>query len=143
MVAPTDINIFSLKADYEQNFKKGKLGFGGKISYVESTNDFQRFDSIASGKKLDTLRSNDFVYKENINAAYVNYNRQFKGFMIQAGLRMEHTHATGHSTGHKLNETGDAYVNYDSTFTRDYVNFFPSAAITFNKKTDEPVEFDV
>jgi iron complex outermembrane receptor protein len=132
MLAPTDIDIYSLKADYEQNFKKGRLGFGGKTSYVESTNDFQRFDVISNGKKLDTLRSNDFVYKENINALYVNYNRQFKGFMVQAGVRMEHTHATGQSTGYK--REGNDYLPYDSTFTRDYVNFFPSAAITFNKK---------
>lgn len=131
MIAPTDIDIYSLKVDYEQNFKKGRLGFGGKSSIVESTNDFQRFDLFTSGKKLDTLRSNDFVYKENINALYVNYNRQFKGFMIQFGVRMEHTHATGHSTGYKWD---NGYEEYDSTFTRDYVNFFPSAAITFNKK---------
>jgi hypothetical protein len=133
MIAPTDIDIFSAKADYEQNFKKGRLGIGGKISYVKSTNDFERYDVFNTGKQLDTLRSNDFVYKENINAAYVNYNRAFKGFMIQAGLRMEHTHATGHSTGYKL-DNGSGYVEYDSTFTRDYVDFFPSAAITFNKK---------
>lgn len=131
MIAPTDIDIYSLKVDYEQNFKKGRLGFGGKSSIVESTNDFQRFDLFTSGKKLDTLRSNDFVYKENINALYVNYNRQFKGFMVQFGVRMEHTHATGHSTGYKWD---NGYEEYDSTFTRDYVNFFPSAAITFNKK---------
>jgi iron complex outermembrane recepter protein len=131
MIAPTDIDIYSLKVDYEQNFKKGRLGFGGKSSIVESTNDFQRFDLFSSGKKLDTLRSNDFVYKENINALYVNYNRQFKGFMVQFGVRMEHTHATGNSTGYKW-ENG--YEEYDSTFTRDYVDFFPSAAITFNKK---------
>lgn len=134
MIAPTDIDIFSLKADYEQNFKKGRLGFGGKSSLVKSTNDFQRFDVVSNGKKLDTLRSNDFVYKENINALYVNYNRAFKGFMIQAGVRMEHTHATGQSTGYKWDNVANDYAPYDSSFTRDYVDFFPSAAITFNKK---------
>ena len=30
MIAPTNIDIYSFKADYEQNFKKGKLGYGGK-----------------------------------------------------------------------------------------------------------------
>jgi hypothetical protein len=133
MLAPTDIDIYSVKADYEQNFKKGKLGFGGKTSFVESKNDFDRFDVYQTGKKLDTLRSNNFVYKENINALYVNYNRQFKGFMIQAGVRMEHTHATGRSMGYHWDNV-EGYTGYDSTFTRDYVDFFPSAAITFNKK---------
>jgi iron complex outermembrane recepter protein len=132
MIAPTNIDIYSVKADYEQNFKKGRLGIGGKLSFVESSNDFNRYDVVSSVKRLDTLRSNDFTYKENVNAGYINYNRQFKGFMVQLGARVEHTHATGRSTGFK-NEGGN-YIEYDSTFVRDYTNLFPSAAITFNKK---------
>ncbi|WP_207511618.1 outer membrane beta-barrel protein [Longitalea luteola] len=134
MYAPTDIDIYSAKVDYEQNFKKGRLGLGGKISFVESSNDFDRYDVddiILRNETLDTSRSNNFLYKENINAGYINYNRQFKGFMIQAGVRVEHTHATGRSQGFAWN--GTEYVEYDSTFTRDYTNVFPSAAITFNK----------
>ncbi len=135
MYAPTDIDIYSIKADYEQNFRKGRLGLGGKTSFVESNNDFKRYDvDPASGfKNLDVFRSNDFVYKENVNAGYVNYNRQFKGFMIQAGLRVENTHATGRSRGIRQDNNGNL-VDYDSTFTRDYTNLFPSAAITLNKK---------
>jgi iron complex outermembrane recepter protein len=135
MIAPTDIDIYSAKADYEQNFKKGRLGLGGKISFVESSNDFDRYDVDPSSGvgKLDLLRSNDFIYKENVNAGYVNYNRQFKGFMIQAGLRVENTHATGRSKGIKEDNTSGNLIDYDSTFTRDYTNLFPSAAVTFNK----------
>jgi hypothetical protein len=132
--APTDIDIYSFKTDYEQNFKKGRLGLGGKISYVESNNNFNRYD-VDPGTKQETKdleRSNIFDYKENVNAGYVNYNRQFKGFMIQAGVRVENTHATGRSTGLKYD--GSNYTPYDSTFTRDYTNLFPSAAITLNKK---------
>jgi iron complex outermembrane recepter protein len=134
MVAPTDIDIYSVKTDYEQNFKKGRLGLGGKISFVESNNDFNRYDVDPSSgnKNLDIFRSNDFIYKENVNAGYINYNRQFKGFMIQVGARVENTHATGRSQGIKLDDNGN-YVDYDSTFTRDYTNLFPSAAITLNK----------
>lgn len=131
MIAPTNIDIYTFKTDYEQNFKKGKLGVGGKISYVQSDNFFDRYNVQSSVKHLDTLRSNDFNYKENVNAAYINYNRPFKGFMIQAGVRMEHTHAEGTSDGYRWD--GSNYTGYDSTFTRDYIDFFPSAAITFNK----------
>ena len=131
MIAPTNINLYSFKADYEQNFKKGKLGIGGKVSVVNTDNDFQRYNVYANSKVLDTLRSNRFQYDENINALYVNYNRPFKGFMIQAGLRAEHTDITGHSTGYQLK--GSSYSPYDSVFTRDYLDFFPSVAVTFNK----------
>jgi len=132
MIAPTDINLYSVKADYETNYKGGRLGFGGKIGVVESDNDFQRYDVYTNGKVLDTLKSNRFKYKENINAVYVNYIKQFKkGVMIQAGLRAENTHSDGNSTGFK--QVSNMMVPYDSTFSRDYTNLFPSAAITFNK----------
>jgi len=133
MLSPTDIDLYSLKADYEQNYKGGKLGFGGKVGIVNTDNDFKRYNVYSNSKILDTSKSNRFVYKENINALYVNYNKQFKkGFMIQAGVRADNTHSTGTSTGFR--SVGTTYVNYDSVFKRDYTDLFPSAAITFNKK---------
>lgn len=133
MIAPSDIYIKTLKADYSQPFKKGQLSVGGKTAFINSKNDFQRYDVYAASQKFDTLKSNNFNYKENINALYVNYNRSFKGVMIQVGVRMENTNTNGHSTGYKKN-IGGAYATYDSSFERHYTNFFPSAAITFNKK---------
>ena len=44
MIAPTDIDLYSLKVDYEQNYKGGKLGIGGKIGVVNTDNDFNRTD---------------------------------------------------------------------------------------------------
>jgi iron complex outermembrane receptor protein len=132
MIAPTDIDIYSLKTDYEQNFKDGRLGVGGKIGMVNTDNDFQRYNVYGSGKVLDTLKSNRFQYKENINALYVNYNKQYKkGFMLQFGLRAENTHSNGRSTG--FTKVSNTYTPYDSSFTRDYTDLFPSASITFNK----------
>jgi hypothetical protein len=131
MIAPTDIGIYSVKGDYEQNFKKGKLGIGGKIAFVNTNNDFQRYDVYASSKALDKERSNIFDYEENINAAYVNYNKGLKGMMVQAGVRVENTTSKGHSTG--LKNTNGGFVPYDSSFKRQYTDFFPSAAVTFNK----------
>ncbi|MBX2931070.1 MAG: TonB-dependent receptor [Chitinophagaceae bacterium] len=131
MISPTKITLTTLKADYEQPFAKGKLSFGGKFSYVQTANDFERYNVYTSGKILDTLRSNDFNYKENINAVYVNYNKQLKGINLQVGIRVENTNATGNSLG--FTQIGGGYVVYDSTFKRNYTNLFPSAAITFNK----------
>jgi hypothetical protein len=132
MISPTDININSVKADWEQPFQKGTLGVGGKFANVKTDNDFQRYNIVSNVQQLDKDRSNKFAYKENITAAYVNYNRAFKGFAIQAGLRMENTEAEGVSTG--LKNIGGNYTGYTETFKRSYTDFFPSAAITFNKK---------
>lgn len=131
MIAPTKISIYSFKADYEQPFLKGKLGYGGKIGYVTSDNDFQRYNVFGSTRELDKDRSNRFEYKENINAGYVNFNKAGKGKMFQIGLRIEQTNIDGNSTG--LKNVNGEYKAYDSGFKRNYIDFFPSAAITFNK----------
>ncbi|HVV04063.1 MAG TPA: TonB-dependent receptor [Puia sp.] len=133
MLSPSDINIYNIKADYEQNFAKGRLGLGFKLSYVTTKNDFQQYNVSPSyeEKWMDTLHSNDFNYKEHVNAAYVNYNRDLKGWVFQAGLRVENTNSKGESTGYSSG--GGGYITYDSLIQRDYTDFFPSAAVTYNK----------
>ncbi len=133
MISPTDIDILSFKIDYERNFYKGKLGFGGKIGYVKTDNDFRRYDVKNGADIYDKDKSNRFKYTENINAAYVNYNRAFKGFMIQFGVRVENTVSDGRSTGLQYENNTSTYKNYDSSIHRNYVDVFPSAAVTFNK----------
>lgn len=130
-IAPADINILAIKADYEQNYKNGKLGFGGKTSFVKSNNHFERYSVYNNGSVLDVPRSNEFVYTENINALYVNYNKQYKNKMVQVGVRMEHTKSQGDTYG--LNNDGTVKESTLIPFERDYVNLFPSASITFNK----------
>lgn len=125
MVTPTNIDIYSFKVDYEQNFLKGKLGYGAKVGLVKTANDFNRYDANSGVEDFDEINSNKFDYTENINALYVNYNRQYKGFMIQLGLRAENTNSEGIST--------NLHTGYDSTVKRNYTNLFPSAAITINK----------
>lgn len=123
-IAPTKIHINSGKVDYEQSLGGGKLGLGGKISFVNTDNDFQRYDVVNSNPVLDLDRSNRFKYKENINAVYANWNKAYKGVMVQAGLRLENTVSKGTSTSEK---------NPVSEFKRNYTNLFPSASVTFNK----------
>jgi len=139
MIAPTDINISSMKVDWEQNYRKGKLGIGGKTSFINTDNDFQRYNVVSGSNVLDKDRSNRFRYTENINAGYINYNRAWKGVMIQAGLRVENTVTEGKSSGQKDNGTG--YAKYDSSFRRNYTDLFPSAAVTFNKNPMSQVSF--
>ena len=130
-LTPYSIDIYSVKADYEQRFKKGKLGYGGKISYVNTDNTFQRFLEGSAGLTEDNY--NNFTYRENINAGYVNYNRQFKGVMFQAGLRAENTQLKGHSTGFRYDYNSASNVSIDSSWDKSYTDPFPSASVTFNK----------
>lgn len=134
-ISPTDINIYTLKGDYEQNYKKGRLGLGFKTAIIKTENNFGRYNvqQIKPELKiLDIPRSNQFNYSENINAAYINYNKQFKGVMVQVGVRVENTSSTGDSYG--VNADGSVNKNSKLTFERKYTDVFPSAAVSFNKK---------
>ena len=73
ILSPTNIDIYSLKPTIPLNWLKGQLGLGAKVSYVTSANNFQQYDVGNSGRVLDSLSSDNFNYKENINAAYLNY----------------------------------------------------------------------
>lgn len=133
-ISPTNIDIYTGKADYEQNFKKGRLGVGAKYTAIATENNFQRYNLAQLKPEIRTLdvdRSNQFDYHENIFALYVNYNKQLKGVMFQAGVRMENTLSKGDSYG--MNADGTINKGNVKTFNRNYTDFFPSAALTFNK----------
>ena len=133
-ISPTDIDLFTVKADYEQNLKGGRLGFGAKTSAINTDNKFNRYDVSQlhpEQKTLDIARSNQFDYKENINAAYLNYNKQLKGVMFQVGVRAENTISKG--TSYALNPDGSINTSNPQIFKRNYTDLFPSAALTFNK----------
>jgi hypothetical protein len=135
MYTPSDISIYSIKADYDQSLWKGRISIGSKISFVSSDNQFDQFDLMHSSGKF-TEGQNDFDYTENINAGYVNYNRQLKGVMFQMGIRVENTSAEGHSAGKRWTANPDGtsgYKFFDSTNKRNYTDVFPSASLTFNK----------
>jgi iron complex outermembrane recepter protein len=123
---PTDINIFTIKADYERNFYRGKLGFGAKSSFVNTDNDFKFYNVINSVDELSKDNSNHFIYKENVNAAYANYNRKLsKKIDGQFGLRLEQTNSVGELTSLKANS--------DTTVKRTYTNLFPSASFSYTR----------
>jgi iron complex outermembrane receptor protein len=140
MMAPSNIDIYTLKADYEEVYKKARLGLGVKLAYINSDNVFKLYNHDADKLMYDSTYSNHFVYKENINAAYVTYMRTYKIMQVQVGLRIENTSTTGQSIGFTKNAAGVHNV-YDTLFERQYTSFFPSASITFNKNPKNQFTF--
>lgn len=121
---PTDIDIYTAKIDHEQPFQKGKLGFGGKFTDVQTKNTFDFYNVYNNTNVKDPDRSNKFNYDENVKALYVNYNRPLsKKTTVQAGVRMENTK----SEGNLISNTSQT----DGNVKRNYTDFFPSGAITY------------
>ena len=131
---PQNIKIYSGKADYSHPLKKGaKFEAGWKSSYVKTDNDGQYHNLINKQPILDSGRSNHFVYKENVNAAYVNYSRPFgKKWSGQFGLRIENTNSDGHSSGYEYTAAQNKFLFVNKYFKRNYTQLFPTAYIQYN-----------
>jgi outer membrane receptor protein involved in Fe transport len=119
---PANIDIFSFKSDYKQPLKnKATLEAGIKLSYVKTDNDAQYLIYEANTAKWvnDESRSNHFIYRENINAAYINLQKQIKKFGIQLGLRAEQTIAEGNQ------------VIKNISFKKNYTKLFPTSYFSY------------
>ncbi len=124
---PTDIKIYSAKFDYVKPLKKdAKFEAGAKSSFVTTDNNAQYFVKFDNGSyQVDNNKTNHFIYKENINAAYVNYSKKLnKKWSSQLGLRLENTISTGDQ------------ATSNQSFKRNYTQLFPTAYLSYeaNKK---------
>lgn len=125
---PSHINIYSAKTDYSEPLANGsKLAAGLKTSYTQTDNIANYFYTQNNITQPDYGKTNHFIYQESINAAYINVNRDFKRFSIQAGLRLENTIANGHQLGNVQKP--------DSTFKKNYIGLFPTVYLQYKLDT--------
>jgi outer membrane receptor protein involved in Fe transport len=128
-VIPSLINIYSGKVDYVHPFRSGwKMEAGLKSSYVETDNQVTYLRNSGADWVVDS-RSNHFVYKENINAAYAIFSRSFKQWELNMGLRLENTVARGHQ------------LSNDSVFRRNYTNLFPNLGLSYKASDNHQWNF--
>jgi outer membrane receptor protein involved in Fe transport len=129
--ALSDIGITVVKADYTHPLKKNnaKIEAGLKHSYVNGDNDL-RFDSLSGGVWVkDKSKTNHFLYKETVNAGYVNYSAQYKKLELMAGLRAEQTISEGNS------------VTLANVVKRNYTQLFPSVFLSYNQSENNQFSF--
>lgn len=125
---PTSINIYSAKTDYVQPLKgRAKFEAGLKTSYIHTDNEANYFNIIDGINTADPNFTNHFLYNENVNSGYLNFNKSFKRFTLQTGLRVENTNAKGHQLGNG--------VQPDSSFSKSYTNLFPTAYLSYKLDT--------
>ncbi len=125
---PAHLQIYSAKADYDHPLKNGiKLSTGIKSSYTHTDNIADYFYTTGGPILPDYGKTNHFIYKENINAAYLNATKDFKQLSIQAGLRLENTTSDGHQLGNAQKP--------DSSFKRSYTNLFPTIYLQYKLDT--------
>lgn len=118
---PSDSKVYVAKIDYTLPFSENfKLETGWKASHIRTENDL-RYDTLQNENYVpDQSTSNHFIYKETIQAGYVNISKTWNKFSTQVGLRAEHTSTDGNQ------------ITLNEQFSKDYLKFFPSAFLSYS-----------
>lgn len=133
---PTDIDIYTIKVDYEEEMLGGTVGLGTKYSKVLSENSFLVYDEIDDNFVRSDRRSNDFTYDEKVYAGYLNYARKLNDkWSLSAGLRAEQTDAMGDLVAY-LPELQEDPVDLD------YLSWFPSGGLTWQVAPKHSLAFN-
>lgn len=126
-----DLKIYSLKSDFVKTLKnKVKLETGIKTSYVKADNDLAFYKNDSGTEEYDAGRSNHFIYKENINAAYMLASREFGKWNATIGLRVENTNIDG------------LQVAGNRAFENNYTQLFPNLFVSYAFNEGNSLEFN-
>ncbi|TAH41603.1 MAG: TonB-dependent receptor [Bacteroidetes bacterium] len=118
-----DYSSLILQADFMQPIAGiGKLEAGLKSTLrdIDNNQKLYSYDQASRVYLLNILKSDQFIYTEQVFGAYLMYTGNWKKLDYNAGLRAEQTLAEGDSKSAM------------TTFSNDYLSFFPSAFVKYN-----------
>ncbi|WP_353333343.1 outer membrane beta-barrel protein [Bacteroides sedimenti] len=119
------INMYSGMVDVTYPVSE-KLSFdaGFKSALVDIDNASAYQNKAETNWAPDYKLSCNFLYRENINAAYISAKYSFKKLRLEAGIRLENTNVKGHKLANRLQN--------DSLFTQSYINIFPTVMLGYS-----------
>ncbi len=129
--APQEIDVYVAKADYNTSLSKGiNLEAGIKSSFLTNRNQvlFNLYEDPVW--VYDATRSNDYTYKENINAVYLSAGTKINKWQIKTGLRAEQTNI-------RLQQLVGSHES-----ERNMFSVFPTAFISYQYNEHHRLELD-
>lgn len=122
-------NFYSFQADYVDPVgKTGKFETGVKGSF----RNYESIYDVYEGGQYSDAMSNDYEYKEQIYAAYVNYSNAIKNFGYQVGLRAEqYVYSGAIPSENKIFEP-----------TKAVPGLFPSAYLSYKLQKEQELQLN-
>lgn len=112
--------IITAQADFRSPLSDAStFETGLKTSHVETNSGTSRHDIVNGQEVLDPNNTDDFDYKEDVQAAYANFSNDTEKWGINLGLRVEQTNIKSVS------------ILNNQTNKQDYLEWFPNASISF------------
>ncbi|MFD2583400.1 TonB-dependent receptor domain-containing protein [Pedobacter vanadiisoli] len=133
------IDIYAAKTDFTWPISKTtKIETGLKSTYVKTNNDFLSSALINNEWQNIVGQSNNFIYKENVNAAYANLSKDWGKWQLQAGLRAEYTQSTGTSVTNNT-ETKQHYLSlFPTVFVSQKISESSNIRYSYGRRIDRP-----
>jgi len=135
----------SVVSDQRQLNERDNFNYGGQLDYIHPTskvryegglkltvrdnNTMQQLDRYDADKALwitDPLTIDEFDYRDEVYAGYIQAGGKIGKIETQAGLRTEYTRMIGSSS--------------DTAFDRDFIDPFPSLTFKYNIKKDQDIQ---
>lgn len=133
------INIYAAQADLTIPLEnKLRLETGLKTGYVKTDNNFDVEQFKTGNWQNDPLQSNSFLYKETIQAGYINLGKEWDKWSVQAGLRAEYTQSTGNSVTTRQVADNDYLSLFPTIFIRQNINKDNSLHYAYGRRIDRP-----
>ena len=129
-IANQEIENLNAKIDVEHPLEKINLSYGVKASFTKTKSDVLYFDTLSGTPVLDSSRSNEFMYNEDVLAAYFFANTKLNEKLeMQFGLRLEDTKTKG----------VNAEINQETI--NNYTKLFPSLYFSYAKNDNNNFGF--
>ncbi|APD07578.1 hypothetical protein UJ101_02075 [Flavobacteriaceae bacterium UJ101] len=105
--------------------EEGQFEAGLKFNFLDLGNDYALFNynDQTQQYEVDEAFTNDFIYTQMVNAAYVQYGNSIGNFSYLAGLRLEDT---------RINmDNVEIEGTFYNTFEKKYTDFFPTLHLSY------------
>lgn len=134
-----------LKADYTRplpHAAKLKAGYELDIEDDDYDNFGARGPSLP-GEVIDPSRTNDFTYKQTINAAYASYERPFGDLTVLAGLRLETVNIDMDQVTSAIRASNDYTRAYPSLHLSYKLDDGKTLNASYSRRVQRPYETDL
>ena len=113
----------SVKLDYIRPVASGlrvETGYKGAFDHFHTALDTRVFDAALAAYALDSTRTSDFQYQQDVNAGYAMLTGQRGKVQFQGGVRVEHA------------ATQFRVASLSTPFDTSYNSVFPSGLVAYN-----------
>ncbi|UWX54934.1 outer membrane beta-barrel protein [Maribacter litopenaei] len=132
--ANQDIEIITAQLDYSALLGTVSFETGAKLSLINSESRLQFFTEN-NGRVFVPNLSDNFLYDENVYAAYVSASKDWEKWSLKAGLRAEHTQSSGNSLALSTVNELEYFEFFPSVYLLHTINENHSLAFDYSEKT--------